>query len=424
LIPPSGQPSGQPSSGQPSQAQPRNPYLANRPSPGGRPTYVPPQQPPTDYRPRPQTPREPQQQPPNVGPVRGGFDRPLRGDSGYYDHGHDRRGYRGDHWRRDRHYGYAPYRPRSSFSISIGTHFGSPYYYAPPPAYIASPFTYYSVAYCAPAYSGYYYSPFPRPVYSYHYYPYYYPRSAFSIGFSSGSFRGHYSWLYDYRFAHVPAYPVVYSTTLVRPAVIHVVEPVYVTSPTLATSTVASSGWFGSSSVGSSGSTGVVLPPPQRVEEYPAAQAPQPRVTTGAELGHTYLQLGDGESAFRVLMDHIAAYPNDTQAIRAIGLAYLLMGEAENGVRQIGRAYRQSPWLASRPLIGLLAPQDHGYALDIATQVAVQQNSADAWLTVAVLMQAEERFGAARQAIQRARNAGLSPELADGFLGALPGGGN
>jgi tetratricopeptide (TPR) repeat protein len=391
----------------------QSPLLANRPSPGGRPSYVP-QQPPANYRP----------QPPASEPPRGGFDRPLRGDRpGYADRG----GYRGDHWQHDRHY-RPPSRPRSSLHISIGTHFGSPYYYAPPPAYIASPFVYYSTAYCAPTYS-YYYSPmFPRPVYSYHYYPYYYPRSSFSISFGGGSFRSHYSWLYEYRFAHVPAYPVVYSTTLVRPAVIHVVEPVYVTSPSLSapslsSSTVAGSGWFGSSSVGS-GSTGVILPPPQQAQEYPAVQAPQPRVTTGADLGHTYLQLGDGESAMRVLMDHIRDYPNDTQAIRAIAMAYLMLGEAENGIRQIGRAYRQSPWLASRPLTGLLSPQDHGYMLDIATQVAVQQNSADAWLTVAVLMQAEGRFNAARQAAQRARNAGLAPEVADTFIGALPVDGN
>jgi hypothetical protein len=212
---------------------------------------------------------------------------------------------------------------------------------------------------------------------------------------------------------------------VVQPAPVYVLSPGVTTTTTTTSAGVASSGWFGSSAVGSaSGSTGVVLPQPQRAEEYPVAQAPQPRMTTGADLGMTYLQLGDGDSALRVLLEHIRDYPNDTEAVRAIAIAYLIMGEGDNGVRQIGRAYRLSPWLASRPLTGLLAPEDHAYALDLATHAAARHNSPDAWLTVAVMMQASERHSAARHAIQRARAAGLNASVVEPFLTSLPVDGN
>lgn len=352
-----------------------------------------------------------------------GFERPLHGDRSTQWRGHERGGYERGHHHHHHHHAPAP-RRRTSLSISIGAHFGPTY--IPPPVYVSNPFVYYSTVYCAPRYravhpvyvSPVYYPYYVYPSYSHVYYSY--PRHSFSIGFGSGSFRSHHSWLYHYSFSHVPSYHIAH-TTLVRPAVVHVVQPT--TTILVPTSSVASSGWFGAESVGTSVSNdrvGVVLPEPRQAE-YPSVQAEQPRLTTGAELGMTYVQLGDAESALRVLIHHLSDYPNDTEAIRGVALAYLLLGEGENGVRQIGRAYRLSPWLAARPLPrGFLAPEDHAYALDVATNVAAQQRSPDAWLAVAVLMQAEERYSAARSAIDRARAAGLDQQVVDRFMGTLP----
>lgn len=339
--------------------------------------------------------------------------------------GGDRWGHRRDGWRH--HPPPPPPRPRTRLSISIGAHFGG--FWSLPPTYVSSPFHYYSYAYCSPSF-GYYH----RPVYwtphrwsTSYYYPYwgsYWPRSSLSLVYTSGrGFRAHYSWLFDFRFGHVPVYPVTHCS-LVQPATIHYVQPTVFVHPVsvVTTSSVAESGWFGSTNVGtaSESQVGVVLPEPQRAQPAPAATPPA-RLTTGADLGLTYLQLGDAESALRVLGHHLAEYPNDTEAIRGAGLAYLLLGDGENGVRQVAQAYRLSPWLAARPLSEQsMSRDDFAYALDVATHAAAQRPTADAWLTVAVLMQGQERFGAARAAIQRARGAGLDEDVAGRFELVLP----
>lgn len=223
-------------------------------------------------------------------------------------------------------------------------------------------------------------------------------------------------WLYDFRFCAVPTYSVRY-TTLVCPSVVEVpvYRPVYVASAPVVVETGP-----------------IVIERPVVVRDEPvlASAEPLPRVarpeellsTSDRELGDTYLKLGDAENATRVYRDHLARFPGDARAGRSLGLALLLDRRPDEAFREIERAYRIDPGLASRPVRSEQFGDAYAFrrVLDDAARAADKSDTPGAWLTVAVLMQADGRADAARSAIGRARAAGLDNAVVDAMRGVIP----
>jgi hypothetical protein len=183
------------------------------------------------------------------------------------------------------------------------------------------------------------------------------------------------------------------------------------------------------SAVSAPPSVAVIAPsaPPEVPLMASARPLPQPvtseelRGSSDRELADVYMRLGDSSNAQRVYADHIARYPGDVDAVRAYGIAMIDSGaQVGEGIARLERAYAIDPSLAQRPLPPDLLGDRLNRALDAATRLAAQNNSASAWLTVAVLMQSDGRAGPARAALDRARAAGLNAGIVQWMQAALP----
>jgi hypothetical protein len=157
-----------------------------------------------------------------------------------------------------------------------------------------------------------------------------------------------------------------------------------------------------------------------------AASASELLGTTERELADTYMKLGDTDSAIRVYSAHVNRHPGDVVAVRALGIALIDRGETERGVEHVLRAYRIDPTLARNAFDReLLRDPDNLVAvLDRATTLANtldgKSGAAAAWLTVAVLMQADARLEPSREALEKAKAAGLSLRVVDEMQAAVP----
>jgi tetratricopeptide (TPR) repeat protein len=160
------------------------------------------------------------------------------------------------------------------------------------------------------------------------------------------------------------------------------------------------------------------------VEQFPApATAAELDGTTGYQLGQTYMRLGDFQSAVRVLSDQVSRHPGDVESLRLLGVAQLAMGEVQTGATLMERAYRIDPAMATRAIeLSGLNPRSLEGILDNATRGAGATSSAAAWLAVAVLMQGQDRPGAARNALDSAKAAGLDALVVQWFDAQLPAG--
>lgn len=139
----------------------------------------------------------------------------------------------------------------------------------------------------------------------------------------------------------------------------------------------------------------------------PAPEA-ELRSVTDRELADTYFRLNDFRSAIRIYSEHLSRHPGDVQALRSIGLALIADDQPEAGANSIERAYRIDPALAQRPIdLTVLQPKVIENILDGATRLAVERNTAAAWLTVAAIKQAQRENEPARSALNRAKAAGL-----------------
>ena len=174
-------------------------------------------------------------------------------------------------------------------------------------------------------------------------------------------------------------------------------------------------------------------PPTAAASSEPGLPAPASATelagSTGRELGDTYMKLGDVDSAVRVYTRHTSLHPGDVLAVRALGFAYVDLGQTGKGVELVERAYRIDPTLAQRPFDRELLrdPESLTSALDRATVLAAQQEgkpgAAGAYLAIAVLMQADGRDEPARNALDKAKAAGLAAKVAQEMQAALPVGG-
>lgn len=186
-------------------------------------------------------------------------------------------------------------------------------------------------------------------------------------------------------------------------------------------------GWFGPYAYRYGASLGVVgydstyLDPnlyvqqPQSQPAPPQAQAPPPQLTV-FEQGVLALYQGDSAEAVAALRQHLRDNPSDTQALRVLALALLDDNKPDDAAAVMASAYRTDPGLATRSIRYGQAGVTEARLRELlvrAVQHAHRVKSASAWLTVAVLMQAQGRESLALEMLGRAEKAGLSREIAD-----------
>lgn len=147
---------------------------------------------------------------------------------------------------------------------------------------------------------------------------------------------------------------------------------------------------------------------------------PQPSSYRDRELGDTYLRMGDFTNAVRVYGQYVATVggKQDGTAVRNYGFGLLATGKPVEGVQNIASAYRIEPDMHKRPLtvqdLGGVRP--YTQLLDASARAAETLNSSEAWLTLAILHNANNQRDAAVASIQKARDAGLATDLLDGFV--------
>jgi len=161
---------------------------------------------------------------------------------------------------------------------------------------------------------------------------------------------------------------------------------------------------------------GVYPEPSQPRAAQPEYQAMTEAVTPSdnRELGDVYLMAGDAKAAATAYRAHLAENPDDAQAMRGLGLALLDLNQLTEAVAMVGMAYRASPELADSPVPVVAfggTAREMRENLRRASLYANQTRSASAWLTLAVLMQAEGRSAVARTMLDRARAAGLDESV-------------
>jgi hypothetical protein len=170
----------------------------------------------------------------------------------------------------------------------------------------------------------------------------------------------------------------------------------------------------------------------QPAQAQPAVQAPpvvqQPVVVQQAsqaeegryqdrELGDAYLRMADPENAARAYRRYLTAWGGDGTAARNYGFALVARGDVQEGFRNVVQGYRLENGLIRRPLRvqDLGGPVGFQRLLDAASRGADGTNTADGWLTVAILQNVAGQRDAAVNALQRARDAGLEQSLLDAF---------
>jgi hypothetical protein len=155
-----------------------------------------------------------------------------------------------------------------------------------------------------------------------------------------------------------------------------------------------------------------VAPPP----------APAPVVyDSEAERGDAMLRAGYAAEAITTLRAYLDANPHDAYAMRSMGLAMIARNQVSDGVALVAHAYRTEPALAAYPLPvdAFGTPADLRRILERVSVHANRTNMPSGWLALAALMQAENRNQLAIRMVERAKQAGLEPEVASQMSAAL-----
>ncbi|GJM18373.1 MAG: hypothetical protein DHS20C14_05860 [Phycisphaeraceae bacterium] len=154
----------------------------------------------------------------------------------------------------------------------------------------------------------------------------------------------------------------------------------------------------------------------------PPIPEPEPVVLTLMEEAGLELGFGEAERAITLYSQHLDADPEDMAAVRGLGVALVAVGRGEDAAATIRYAYVTDPALAGEPLGAWIAGDDARDLRRLVTDAVKHANrndSASAWLTVAVLMQAEGRLAVALKMLDRAEERGLDLEVARAMRGAL-----
>ena len=159
---------------------------------------------------------------------------------------------------------------------------------------------------------------------------------------------------------------------------------------------------------------------------YPAPQAVPPEPAeplTDDELAARKLGAGHASDAIDLYRVFLRDNPDDAHAMRGLALALLADSRFKEGVAMMAMAYRTDPPLADEAIDAQMFGSKKGLRGQVRRCVihANRTGLASAWLTVAVLMQAEDRDDRALKVLQRARDAELETVVADNLLRSLGG---
>jgi len=131
---------------------------------------------------------------------------------------------------------------------------------------------------------------------------------------------------------------------------------------------------------------------------------------------------GRVEAAVAAMESHLDTNPDDLIAQRETALALVELRRVDEAVAMMADAYEQDPELGVIPISSEAlgeGPRRLRDAVVRAVGHAQRQRTGEAWLLVAVLMQAEERFDVAARMLERAKDHGLSAEISTPMASAL-----
>lgn len=160
---------------------------------------------------------------------------------------------------------------------------------------------------------------------------------------------------------------------------------------------------------------GVVIVEDQSIE-------PTPVPLSAVEVARLEMSMGDPSVAIEAYRAHLNSYPEDWYALRELGIALMRDGQRGDGIALIGYAHSQDPLLAYDAIPLELFGSDSREVRQVLVRAvgwAHRNPSASAWLSVAILMQAEGRNGPALKMVDRAQDHGLDITVADQMRSAL-----
>lgn len=133
------------------------------------------------------------------------------------------------------------------------------------------------------------------------------------------------------------------------------------------------------------------------------------------------LREGRPDDAIVLLRSHTEAHPEEMEAARTLAVALLDARRTKEGVAVMALVYERHPELARTPIDAYaVGPRREMRDLLVrVVQYGHRVNSMSAWLTAAVLMQAEGRPDPALRMLDRADALGLDPELSKALRIAL-----
>jgi hypothetical protein len=154
--------------------------------------------------------------------------------------------------------------------------------------------------------------------------------------------------------------------------------------------------------------------PPTPLVPTATVEPVQPVPLTGRELADALLHWDEPERAIAAYQVHLAENPDDSEALRMLGMALIDARRIPEGVAAIALAHERHPELAHSPVpMDVFGPpEDLRRNLNRVSVHANRVNTASAWLALAVLMQAEGRTRPAAAMLARAEESGLSDEVA------------
>ncbi|MFN0132867.1 MAG: tetratricopeptide repeat protein [Phycisphaerales bacterium] len=143
---------------------------------------------------------------------------------------------------------------------------------------------------------------------------------------------------------------------------------------------------------------------------------------TRAERGDAALRAGDARLAISEYAAHLKEQPDDTMAMRSMGLALLDDARIDDAIAVISQAYRADPSLADQPVRkdafvkGAKRLRDNLLRL---SGHANKINTGASWHALAVLMQAEGRNENAGAMVKRAKKLGFDQAVVARMESAL-----
>ncbi len=129
------------------------------------------------------------------------------------------------------------------------------------------------------------------------------------------------------------------------------------------------------------------------------------------------------EGAIAAYGTHLQEHPEDSIALREMGVALLEANRIKDGVQLIHEAYLRNPELGILPIRKVVLGENPERLRKLVVKLVKyshRESSAQGWLAVGVLMQCEGRDELAVEMLDRAVELGLDGGGVQGLRGALP----